>query len=138
LLSMIIAEPIVPAASIAPELPVRIDRFFERALARKAEHRFQSAQEFAAAAALVAGFSPEAASTRTPSVPPSRSGTPLLPSPRGPGARSTSRAPPRSGTMEMPEVKRGKSAPPPEATYDSAERNAASETLVSAKKPSSA
>lgn len=45
----ICADPIVPPSVLVPELGLDVDRFFERALARDPEDRFQSAQEMAAA-----------------------------------------------------------------------------------------
>jgi serine/threonine-protein kinase len=52
----ILTEPIPRPSEMAPDLPWQIDRFFERALAREASHRFQTAGEMArafSAAALV-------------------------------------------------------------------------------------
>ena len=44
-------------SQIAPDLPPEVDRFFQRALAREPEQRFQSAPEFAEALSRAAGVS---------------------------------------------------------------------------------
>ncbi|MFT3775918.1 MAG: serine/threonine-protein kinase [Minicystis sp.] len=54
----ICTEQAPPPSSHMPDLPLTIDRFFERALAKLPEHRFQSAPELSAAFARAAGVSP--------------------------------------------------------------------------------
>jgi serine/threonine-protein kinase len=51
----ICTDPIPSARRLCPELPREVDRFFERALARDPDRRFQSAPELAAALQELAG-----------------------------------------------------------------------------------
>jgi serine/threonine-protein kinase len=51
-----------PPSSLLPELPPAVDRFFEKALARNPDDRFQSAAEFASAFAIVARATDSSAS----------------------------------------------------------------------------
>jgi len=46
-MGMILADPLPLATDVAPDLPVEIDAFFERALCRDRSKRFQSAREMA-------------------------------------------------------------------------------------------
>jgi serine/threonine-protein kinase len=50
----ICTDPLTAATSLAPDLPPEIDRFFERALARRPEDRFASAREMAIAFSRIA------------------------------------------------------------------------------------
>jgi serine/threonine protein kinase/class 3 adenylate cyclase len=54
LLVRLCSDPAPPLTSLAPELPPEVDAFFERALAKDPEQRFQSAREFGAAFAALA------------------------------------------------------------------------------------
>jgi eukaryotic-like serine/threonine-protein kinase len=54
LVIQICVEPLPVASKLAPALPPAVDRFFEKALARKPAERFQSAAEMAAAFAAIA------------------------------------------------------------------------------------
>ncbi len=64
-----------PPSSVAPDLPASIDVFFERALARDPDRRFQTAQElaeaFGAAGAPSAPCVVDSVATAVPSPPPS-------------------------------------------------------------------
>jgi serine/threonine-protein kinase len=53
LLIRIATEPVPPPTSVAPDLPPALDQFFEKALARERDERFQSAREMAEAFALL-------------------------------------------------------------------------------------
>src|SRR5262249_5318902 len=54
-LMRVCTEPVPPASSVAPDLGPDVDLFFERALAREPDARFQSAREMAEALAALAG-----------------------------------------------------------------------------------
>lgn len=54
IIGKILADPIPVATRLAPDLPLAIDDFFARALARDRAHRFQSAREMADALADIA------------------------------------------------------------------------------------
>ncbi len=55
-LSSVLVDPFPPIAQVAPELPARLEGFFERALAKRKEHRFSSIGELVEAfAAATAG-----------------------------------------------------------------------------------
>jgi eukaryotic-like serine/threonine-protein kinase len=110
-----------PASLAAPDLPARIDRFFERALARDADKRFQSAPElaeaFAAMALEAAAPAPPQAAlpASTPHVP--APAPPLIataPAPFAQAPRPIAAAPadPLHMTMRM-EPSAYKPAPPP-------------------------
>ena len=61
--------PIPRATSIAPDLPPEVDAFFDRAMARDPDHRFQTARELADAFADLAGV-PSVTATRFGSLAP--------------------------------------------------------------------
>jgi eukaryotic-like serine/threonine-protein kinase len=100
------SDPVPTPSSIAPDLSPEVDFFFERALARDPDDRFQSAREMAEALAALAG------SRLIDSMPPaelSGRATPILTSPgraQQLGARASSRPPP-----PMPSSRRSPAAP---------------------------
>ena len=79
-MGMILADPLPRATDVVPELPVELDDFFQRALARDRNQRFQSAREMTEAFAQVvngpssgselwpASTRPPPVSTRSPSM----------------------------------------------------------------------
>ncbi|WP_169796659.1 serine/threonine-protein kinase [Chondromyces crocatus] len=116
LIAAILTSPLPSPSSLAPELPADIDRFFQRALAREPEQRFQSARDLVDALLEMLGTRPSAVSmpflvAPTPSSPrgPLSPGAPSSP-PRGPlspGAPSSPRgavppAPPRRPPVPSP------------------------------------
>jgi serine/threonine-protein kinase len=87
-----------PLSGIVAGLPILLDRFFERALARDTAHRFQSAQELAAATALIAGLPVDELRFERPARSP-LSETDELPSLALLLGNSPSTVPPRSGLV---------------------------------------
>jgi serine/threonine-protein kinase len=66
-----------PPSSVAPDLPAWVDPFFARALARRPDERFQSAQELATAFCVLAtGVPPRAAWPSSASVDPDEAAAP--------------------------------------------------------------
>ncbi len=59
-LERICSAPLPRACELAPDLPVELDDFFERGLARSKQRRFQSALELGAALSALAGRHPRA------------------------------------------------------------------------------
>ena len=85
----ICSDPIPRASVVAPDLPEDVDRFFERALAREAAKRFDSAKEMATAFGEIAKIADAAEKTQVDtsgvlmsrsSPPRTRKGPPPLPS----------------------------------------------------------
>lgn len=54
-LSRILVDPVPPVGDVAPDLPVSLDAFFGKALAKVKENRFQSIQEMIDVFAQIAG-----------------------------------------------------------------------------------
>lgn len=63
----ICTEPTPPISSVAPDLPLQLDVFFNRALAKDPAHRFQTARELAQAFAEIAGYTMQLGRTPLPS-----------------------------------------------------------------------
>jgi serine/threonine-protein kinase len=91
ILVKICTEPAPPPSVHRADLPLAIDRFFVRALAKTPEERFQSAAEMAQAFALAAGVDLTSTLTAAPRVPVPVS-APIAPVPM-PSARAPSRTP---------------------------------------------
>jgi serine/threonine protein kinase len=71
----ICSDPIPTASELAPELPPEVDRFFEKALARSPNDRFQTAPEWGAAIAALCDAVGAAAPTSQPGSTPWPTGT---------------------------------------------------------------
>ena len=107
-MGMILADPLPKATEVAPDLPLEIDAFFDKALARDRTQRFQSAREMTQAfAAIVQGPVSESslfpASSRPPPVVMIDAGEP------GPDSAAVSA---RVATPEPPSVKPSSGKPP--------------------------
>ncbi|MDC0741081.1 serine/threonine-protein kinase [Polyangium mundeleinium] len=98
-----------PATSLAPELPPAIDAFFQRALARNPDDRFQSMRELAEAFQSVASGRGMPAAVAAPSPPDAPRGS--LPS-LSAVATPLPVAPPMGGVPPAPSSSPGMPAPP--------------------------
>jgi len=99
-----------PLSGVVPGLPILLDRFFERALARDPAHRFQSAYELAAATARIAGLPPDEMPAERPLG--SLSATDEMPSMATLLRTSTSSVPPRSGLVRREDIADEATDPP--------------------------
>jgi eukaryotic-like serine/threonine-protein kinase len=69
IITRILTEPAPPPSRFAPDLPLPLDDFFRKALARKPENRFQSVSELVVAFAAIAGEPAPSSSLRSPDIP---------------------------------------------------------------------
>jgi serine/threonine-protein kinase len=104
LLVMICSDPFAPPTSVDPSLPPELDAFFERALAKDREQRFQSAREMAAAfSAIVAKSLGNAPGMEpTPGSMPLSMRTPGIPAATGALAGPVSRKPAQAVAEALP------------------------------------
>ncbi|AKT37335.1 serine/threonine-protein kinase [Chondromyces crocatus] len=103
IIASILTQPVPPATGLVPELPVTIEAFFEKALARAREHRFQSVKEMLDALHVVAGEPPRASWNSMP---------PVVTRPSHPAALQEGWPAPVAGVPLAPGSSPGRSAPP--------------------------